>query len=233
MVNNVANFDLSQYQTVDERIALFWSQYPNGRILTELTHLHQNEAGQLVQVIVRASVWRDINDEFPAAVDYAEETLGSNPVNRTSFIENAVTSGIGRGLATLGLSPKKPTGEAANLRPTREEMTKSERVTGKATSKLPNLTEVVNDALIAAGEPPIAKEKAPNYSSPHPNPTEAQRATLEKRASELKIPPARLEDYLNMILGRDFGTRISKRDASELIGMDRETWADIAKVMGF
>lgn len=228
----MANFDLTQYQTVDDRLHLFWERWPNGRIETELIHLQKNDLGQLVQVIVKASVWRNIDDPFPAAVDYAEETLGSNPVNRTSFIENCATSGIGRALATLGLSPK-----GQNKRPSFEEMKKVERVSHETTSErkspMPTLTEVVNEALVAAGEKPIAKEKPENFSSPHPNPTPAQQATLEKRAAECKIPPARLDDYLNMLLGRDFGTRISKRDASELIGLERETWLDVAKVMGF
>lgn len=224
----MANFDLSQYQTIDERIHLFWDKYPNGRIHTEIEHLQKNDMGQLVQIIIKASAWRDINDVAPSSVDYAEETLGSNPVNRTSFIENCATSAIGRCLATLGFSPK---GE--NKRPTQTEMTKAERV--EPQQKMPKLSDIVNDALIADGQPPMPKEKSepPNFSSPHPNPTPAQQATLEKRAAELKVPPARLDDYLNMVLGRDIGTRISKRDASELIGMDRETWADIAKVMGF
>lgn len=215
----MANFDLSQYQTVDDRLHLFWSQYPNGRIATELVHLQKNELGQLVQVIVKASVWRDINDEFPASVDFAEETLGSNPVNRTSFIENCSTSAIGRSLSTLGLSPK-------GSRPSQTEMLKAERVAPVET-KLPKLSDAMQEAL------DVAKPKAPNFSSPHPNPTPAQQATLEKRAAELKVPATRLDDFLNMVLGRDIGTRISKRDASDLIGLDRETWADIAKVMGF
>lgn len=218
----MANFDLSQYQTVDDRLHLFWSKYPNGRLETEIVHLQKNDLGQLVQIIIKASAWRDITDAHPASVDFAEETLGSNPVNRTSFVENGATSAIGRCLGTLGFSPK---GE--NKRPTQTEMEKAERVTPQ--TKLPKLSDAMQEALEVAKP----KEPAPNYSSPHPNPTPAQQATLEKRASELKVPPARLDDYLNMVLGRDIGTRISKRDASELIGMDREIWIDIAKVMGF
>lgn len=224
----MANFDLSQYQTVDDRLHLFWSRYPNGRIDNEIVHLGKNELGQLVQVIVKTSIYRDIADQFPAAVDFAEETLGSNPVNRTSFIENCTTSSTGRGLATLGLSPK---GE--NKRPSVEEMQKVERVTNERKPVMPTLTEVVNQALVNAGEQPIPKEKAPNYSSPHPNPTPAQQATLEKRAQECGVPADQLDRYLNEMLGRKADTRISKRDASELIGLDRDTWQDTAKVLGF
>lgn len=210
-------FDLSQYQTVDERIALFWAKYPNGRLNVEIVELKRNEVGQAVQVIMRAEAYKDLNDQFPSAVDFAEETLGSNPVNRTSFIENCATSVIGRCLGTLNFSPKKPTGEAANLRPTQTEMTKAERV-----SPMPKLSDVV-----------ATTAPKPNYSSEHPNPTPAQMANIEKRAKECGVPAAQLNEYLNNILGRDKETRISKRDASELIGLDRETWIDIAQTMGF
>jgi hypothetical protein len=211
------SFNLDNYQTVDERLHAFWAKYPNGRISTDIIDIVRTDNGRPAQVIVKASVWRDIADEQPAAVDYAEETLGSNPVNRTSFIENATTSAIGRSLATLGFSPKKENGQAANLRPTQTEMTKAERV----------------DQLDEAFANTPAPTKKPNYSSDNPNPTDAQRANIEKRAAELKVPPARLDDFINIMLGRDLGTRISKRDASEVIGLEREVWTDIAKTMGF
>lgn len=130
----MANFNLDNYETVDTRLHKFWEAHPTGRILTEIEHLGLNEAGQLVQVIIKASVWRDANDPHPAAVDFAEETLGSNPVNRTSFIENCSTSAIGRCLSTLGMSK-------IGARPSRTEMTKAERVTPSKT-----LSEIVEEA---------------------------------------------------------------------------------------
>lgn len=117
-------FNISEYQTVEERIHQFWEQYPQGRIVTDLIYTHTNEQGRLDQIVVKACVYRDAQDAEPAASDYAEETLGSNPVNRSSFVENASTSAIGRALATLGLSPK-------GKRPSREEMQKSSRVLPK------------------------------------------------------------------------------------------------------
>jgi len=57
------------------------------------------------------------------AVDFAEERLGSSPVNKTSFVENASTSATGRCLAQLGheFSPK-------GKRPSVSEMSKVERL---------------------------------------------------------------------------------------------------------
>lgn len=132
-------FDLSSYQTVDERIHQFWEKYPTGRLHAEIVELTRNELGQAVQVIVKAMAWTDREDPIPASIDFAEETFGSNPVNRTSFIENAVTSAYGRCLATLSFSPK---GE--NKRPTQTEMTKVQRVAvaGQEGLRNPDTVEV-------------------------------------------------------------------------------------------
>lgn len=143
----MANFNLDNYETVETRLHKFWAAHPTGRILTEIEHLGINDSGQLVQVIIKASVWRDANDPNPAAVDFAEETLGSNPVNRTSFIENCSTSAIGRCLSTLGMSK-------IGARPSREEMTKAERV---APSK--SLSQIVEEATGTKLEPKPTKAK--------------------------------------------------------------------------
>jgi hypothetical protein len=111
-------FDLSNYETVDSRIHKFWEMYINGRLETELIAYSDK------QYIVKASVWKDMNDPHPSAVDYAEETIGTSMVNRTSALENCATSAIGRVLSDIGLSK---IGNRASL----TEMTKSERVEPK------------------------------------------------------------------------------------------------------
>lgn len=107
-------FDLSQYETVDSRIDRFYSKHENGRIITDLIAYSDN------QFIVKAYVYRDAADEHPAATGFAEEKVGSNPVNRTSALENCETSAIGRALANLNFAPK-------GQRPSVEEMTKADR----------------------------------------------------------------------------------------------------------
>ena len=111
-------FDLSNYETVDSRIHKFWEMYPDGRLETELIAYSDK------QYIVKASVWKNMNDPFPSAVDYAEETIGTSMVNRTSALENCATSAIGRVLSDIGLSK-------IGNRPSLLEMTKSERVESK------------------------------------------------------------------------------------------------------
>ncbi len=193
------SFNLDNYQSVDERITLFWAKYPNGRLSVEIVELTRNEMGQAVQVVMKASAWRDIKDEHPSAVDFAEETLGSNPVNRTSFIENCSTSVLGRVLATLNFSPKKQNGEAANLRPSRNEMEKAQRVEGKT-------------------------DEGNTVRRDFTDPTPAQLNAITKRAAACGVPTQEMLKFWNIMLKREANTRVSKLDASFIMGMDREIW---------
>lgn len=95
-------FDVSAYVTVNERIQKFWKDYPEGRIVTSIFHLDGAEA-QNRMVVVKAEVYLNSDQlTLPSAVDYAKEREGVGYVSKTSFIENAVTSAIGRALATKG-----------------------------------------------------------------------------------------------------------------------------------
>jgi len=109
-------FDLSQYQTVQERIDLFWNKYPNGRLNLEIVLINET------QVVMKAEVFLDKADEKPAAVDYAEERLGTSHINKVSFVENCATSAYGRAISALGgeFSPK-------GKRPSAQEMEKVNR----------------------------------------------------------------------------------------------------------
>lgn len=109
-------FNLDDYEPVEERLARFWNDHPNGRVYTEL--VNGSHAGESVVII--ASVYKDKADLYPDATGHAQETPGSNPVNKTSWIENCETSAIGRALANMGYAPK-------GQRPSREEMQKTVR----------------------------------------------------------------------------------------------------------
>ena len=113
----MAHFNLAEYQTVQERVDLFWSRYSLGRFNLELVSISTE------QVVFKAEVYLHKDDLYPATVDYAEERLGSSPVNKTSFVENCATSALGRAISMLGgeFSPK-------GKRPSASEMSKVERL---------------------------------------------------------------------------------------------------------
>ena len=107
-------FDLSQYETVDQRLEKFWVKYPDGAIITELVAYKDD------RYIFKASVYKTYADALPFATGFAEETVSGRGVNATSACENAESSAIGRALHTGGIS-KHSEGKP---RPTLEEMTK-------------------------------------------------------------------------------------------------------------
>jgi len=92
---------LQDYITVNERIMEFYDRYPQGRIITEIVSL------QDAVVVMKASVYRSLDEKEPSATGFAYEKEGSSFINKTSFIENCETSATGRAIANLGLSVRK------------------------------------------------------------------------------------------------------------------------------
>jgi hypothetical protein len=110
----MAHFNLDEYQTVAERLELFWKEHASGRILTKCLEMSPS------RFIVYSEIYFDAADPHPKATGLAEETVQGRGVNATSALENCESSSIGRALANCGYSPK---GDAAK-RPSREEMSK-------------------------------------------------------------------------------------------------------------
>ena len=136
----MARFNLDQYETVEDRLRKFYEKYPDGRVITELV-AHTDK-----QFIFKASIYRDHNpDTMPWATGYAEEIVGSTPVNKTSAAENCETSSVGRALANANFAPK-------GARPSREEMEKVQRreAKPKPVSK-PVDVDVVSGLINSAG----------------------------------------------------------------------------------
>ena len=118
-------FDLSNYETVEQRLVRFWAAYPNGRVYTSM----MNYTGDAC--VFYAELYADKEDKVPVATGYAEEVKSDRGVNATSFVENCETSAIGRAIANCPLQAP-----ASGPRPSRNEMQKVERLT---TSPQPQL----------------------------------------------------------------------------------------------
>lgn len=104
-------FNLADYETVEVRLEKFIKEYPDFRISTELEMVEKD------RYIVKAYLFKRLEDGVAWATGYAEETVASRGVNQTSALENCETSAIGRALANAGYAAK-------GKRPSREEMSK-------------------------------------------------------------------------------------------------------------
>ena len=111
---------IEDYEPVASRLARFWAKHPEGRVITKLVTIEGD------RVVVQADIYVDREDDRPIATDFAEEIRGSSNVNKTSHVENACTSAIGRALADCDFASSTDW----TKRPSREEMQKVERMSG-------------------------------------------------------------------------------------------------------
>lgn len=91
----IVNIRGKEYQTVALRVSNFREAHPDFALLTEIV---QRDA-QCVVMVARILT----PDGRCVATGHAEEYRGSSDVNKTSALENAETSAIGRALAAFGL----------------------------------------------------------------------------------------------------------------------------------
>ena len=121
----MANFNLADYDLVENRIKQFYSLYEDGRIVTE--NMSTKEDRERGHWVFKARIYLTQEDQrlgLPKATGYAHEIDGGPGANRFSAAENCETSAIGRSLANFGMS--------GNLRPSRSEMAKVQRMEAEA-----------------------------------------------------------------------------------------------------
>ena len=109
-------FNLSEYEEVQSKVQRWIDAYPLGRIETSIVEFNMKDG----YVLVEARCYRDDLATLPASIDYALEWRDKSTVSRLWWLENAVTSAIGRCLNQVLPSLKK-----ASV----EDMSKIERLT--------------------------------------------------------------------------------------------------------
>ena len=112
-------FDLSNYETVEQRLVRFWTAYPDARIETCMMNYDGDSC------IFRAELYRHADDAKPMSVGYAHEIHSDRGVNSTSFVENCETSAIGRAISNCPIQS-----QGNGPRPSRQEMEKVQRMGG-------------------------------------------------------------------------------------------------------
>ena len=96
-MNNMKSINIKgkEYVTVATRVAEFNRLYPEGSITTELISTLEAE-----RVVIKATVIPAIGRQFSA---YSQAVIGDGLVNKTSALENAETSAVGRALGFMGI----------------------------------------------------------------------------------------------------------------------------------
>lgn len=91
MDNGTVQIHGKEYKTVALRVKEFRKDHPDWGIVTQIIQLDEEK------VVLKASVID--RDDFVIATGHAEEWRSSSMINKTSMVENAETSAVGRALA--------------------------------------------------------------------------------------------------------------------------------------
>lgn len=88
----------NQYVLVSDRILYFNEEYKNGAIKTALVSKANAD-----MVVVKAQVIPNLENPDRYFTGYSQAKWGEGMVNKTSALENAETSAVGRALAMMGI----------------------------------------------------------------------------------------------------------------------------------
>lgn len=86
------------YILVSDRVLFFNENYPNGSIVTELLSRPEETT-----IVMKATVWPDVTKSTRFFTGHAQEIVGEGYINKTSALENAETSAVGRALGFMGI----------------------------------------------------------------------------------------------------------------------------------
>lgn len=152
--NGKVNIHGREYETVALRVQKFKSSYPNHALTTEVLTRDAD------CVVMKASIYNP--EGRLIATGHAEEYRKASTINKTSALENAETSAIGRALAAFGLGGTEfaTADEVANAISQQRAAEKPQQPT--AFLSLPTKLQDLCNALFDISEqlPDVAKEKA-------------------------------------------------------------------------
>ena len=95
---NTINIKGKEYVPVAERIKYFNDNYDNGSIVTDLISEVDSE-----NIVIKATVYPNGDNQNVRFTGYSQATVGDGYINKTSALENAETSAVGRALGMMGI----------------------------------------------------------------------------------------------------------------------------------
>jgi hypothetical protein len=143
--SGVVNIHGKQYETVALRVKKFREKHPHYRLLTEIQHRDEE------CVVMLARIANEQGEVL--ATGHSEEYRHTSQINKTSALENAETSAIGRALAALGLGGTEfaTADEVANAIKQQGTITPTtgarERVDPKRRKQIEDTAILIKDAL--------------------------------------------------------------------------------------
>ena len=202
----MAQFNLADYETVEDRLVKFWDDHKEGRVLTSIHYYDDN------RILVKAEIYFNREDDRPVATGYAEEVRGASPVNKTSHAENAETSAIGRGLANCGYATK-------GSRPSREEMEKVQRSeSAPATPSQHGPSQGYQKAKQAFNAQEVNKP-APTIKNPGATASDKQLGLIRSLIRGKEMNESEGVEYVGTVVGREISSlsEILMGEASNVI----------------
>lgn len=100
---------LDNYETVNQKVQRLHATYPTNKIHTSIIDWNPEKG----YILIECRIYRHYEDEQPAAIDYAHGMVSAyNPQMKRWYIEDTVSSAIGRCCSVILGSETKPPKES-------------------------------------------------------------------------------------------------------------------------
>lgn len=210
-----------EYVQVNQRVKAFRMVYPQGLISTEILKLDVDRGF----VIIKAHVFNEESVEIANAI--SQEYQMSSYINKTSYIENAETSAIGRALGFAGFGIDTSIAsyeEIVNAQEHRdEEAKKPVKVVEKAVGQEAPTPVVQPKNVQAPAQVPqarVAQQNRQSVSQPAPQTrlmTEKQLDVIITIKNRMGMYDSVLKDRVKQLTGKDTIRQCTVKEASTII----------------
>lgn len=99
---------LAGYEDVAARIQRFWATHPSGKIHTSIVDIDIKEG----YILIECRVYKEFEDHEPSGIDFAYGNVANfNSTMKKWWVEDTVTSAIGRAVGLVLGTDKRPTAQ--------------------------------------------------------------------------------------------------------------------------